>query len=477
MEELKQYYGKNYDKAMKNWKLGVEKAKLDFKQKHPNANINNFDFDVTVGKSGEIEDTNIYYKINEDEGYDINSETFRTKYSDSLYWHPRMWGTSGTVQPFKSVGSELPYDVTKFRIYVNDSDSFLSNFETLNTSWKNNTARDITKFAVDIEDPYFASLMAATIVPHVSGISRKHLTGSQGVITSTARYYLYYHMKRFLKDPRKMNSYITEDLKKLIKKNLPVKTTWKRKFERTRAQISYWYYHHPNRRNIRNYHYVNSNNTGVLGISYEEADRVIPRNEKTDWMTFIKEDSDGLTKTGQKLFQMALESYVYTVLGAQAQTRWSIVNQGAKSLQTQDIFHRLVKDTIAEDDPVKLISNMRTAIKNTNVVLNMAITPGIILIPSDLIILKKRIDGFNNTLTLATGEMKFGINKDVNKVIPPKPAKPTESAKPTVTKPAVVQQKTNTKIPNQRFSDDENETLYLLGSTVTIGFLVAKFLV
>ena len=113
-------------------------------------------------------------------------------------------------------------------------------------------------------------------------------------------------------------------------------------------------------------------------------------------MSFIKEDSDGLTKTGQKLFQLAIESYVYCVLGAQAQTRWSIVLHGAKSLQTQEIFHRLVKDTITQDDPVKAISDMRLAIKNTNVVLNMAITPEIILIPSDMIVLKERVAGYNN---------------------------------------------------------------------------------
>ena len=151
------------------------------------------------------------------------------------------------------------------------------------------------------------------------------------------------------------------------------------------------------------------NNIGVLGIEYEEVN-VVTNNSDDDWITFIKEDSDGLTKTGQKLFQLAMESYVYCVLGAQAQTRWPIVLSGAKSLQTQEIFHRLVKDTITQGDPVKAVSDMRLAIKNTNVVLNMAISPGIILIPSNMIILKERVAGYNNVLTLATKDMKFGVN-------------------------------------------------------------------
>ena len=160
---------------------------------------------------------------------------------------------------------------------------------------------------------------------------------------------------------------------------------------------------------------MTKNNTGVLGIEYEEVDHVTNKSDD-DWTTLIKGDSDGLTKTGQKLFQLAAESYVYSVLGAQAQTRWPIVGQGAKSLQTQDIFHKLVKDTVTQDDPVKAILDMRLAIKNTNVVLNLAISPGLILIPSDMIILKEKVEGYNNTLTLATKEMKFGVNEEVNKV-------------------------------------------------------------
>ena len=78
----------------------------------------------------------------------------------------------------------------------------------------------------------------------------------------------------------------------------------------------------------------------------------------------------------------------------------------------------MVKDTITQDDPVKAIPDMKLAIKNTSVVLNMAITPGIILIPSDMIILKEKVAGYNNVLTLATKNMKFGVNKDINYVEP-----------------------------------------------------------
>ena len=49
---------------------------------------------------------------------------------------------------------------------------------------------------------------------------------------------------------------------------------------------------------IRNYKYrMSANNTGVLGIDYEEVSKIV-NDSDTDWMWFIKDGSDGLTKTG-----------------------------------------------------------------------------------------------------------------------------------------------------------------------------------
>ena len=101
-------------------------------------------------------------------------------------------------------------------------------------------------------------------------------------------------------------------------------------------------------------------------------------------------------------------------IGAEARTRWSIVGKGAKSSQTQDVFRKIVEDTIVQNDTTVLISNMRTSIQATNVVLNLAVVPNVILMPSNFVILNKKIEGYNNILTTATEEMKFGVNKDVN---------------------------------------------------------------
>ena len=124
--------------------------------------------------------------------------------------------------------------------------------------------------------------------------------------------------------------------------------------------------------------------------------------------------NEGLTPIGQKLFQESLESFNYSVLGAEARTRWSIVGKGAKSSQTQDVFRKIVEDTIIQDDTTVLISNMRKSIQATNVVLNLAVVPNVILMPSNFVILSKKIKGYNNVLTTATEDMTFGVNKNVN---------------------------------------------------------------
>ena len=283
-------------KRQRETSIGLPSVKkLEFQRKYPSTGISKFVFDADLSKTGHLLTTK--YKNDNGELFYITGYLFKKDYLDTLHWTPQIRDIGGTVQPFVLAPNSLPCNVKKFIIYVNDKVGFWCNFEALETSWKG-TARDITKVAVDKDDPYFASLLAACIISHVNGISRKHLMGDNKVITSIARYYIYYHMKRFTEDPRKMNSYITSDIKELIKANLQTKTTWVNKLVRTRENISLWYQQHPNKHNIRNYLYgMSRNHTGVLSIDYQEVSQV-ENNSDSDRMSFVK-DSDGLTKSVQ----------------------------------------------------------------------------------------------------------------------------------------------------------------------------------
>ena len=76
---------------------------------------------------------------------------------------------------------------------------------------------------------------------------------------------------------------------------------------------------------------------------------------------------------------------------------------------------------------------MRLAISSTNVILNLAINPDTLLIPSDLTILSKPIPGYNNVLKSASKAMSFGVNKKVNYVGSPnkEPKKVHQEEAPT----------------------------------------------
>ena len=424
-EQSKKYFGVNLRKAKANYDKEFKRAKNEFEKKYPYANITNFKFQIILSRDGEISSpARVYYFDEHGANWEISSEAFNDFFTSSLYWGPtKIWDPSleTTEHYFKGDGKKFPFVLNHFRIFVNSEQSFSFQTDSLNTKWVNSkNVKDIRTVDLDKDDPYFASLMAAYVISQKTGICTKHLREDFGVfegvpkiVTSILQFYVWYHMSRFLRYPEKMSKYLTKDILDFIK-SLSVKKIWKKKYHYGKETISAWLRTQPNRANIRNAKNYGSKYGGAIGIMYEEVDSVLPADEANDWEKFFLTDSKGINKTGQLLLQKAVESYVYCVLSAQANTRWKIVGEGAKSLQTQEAFAKLAKETVAEDDDTVLNSNMRTAVNATNVVLNLAILPRMILIPSDMIILKEKIPGYNNTLTIATKSMKFGKNPGLN---------------------------------------------------------------
>ena len=107
------------------------------------------------------------------------------------------------------------------------------------------------------------------------------------------------------------------------------------------------------------------------------------------------------------------------------------------SLQSQEQFRSHVTHLIVTQSVKELVSDMRTAIQATHVILDTAITPGISLIPSSLVILKEPIPGYKNILLTANSNMNFGMNKEVNRIEReiPKPEPKRPEPKPTISVP------------------------------------------
>ena len=299
-------------------------------------------------------------------------------------------------------------------MYVSDTDYFYSKFNPIKLyDWKNKSVlyennrgtdalpsgveSDIRNADMDfVNEPYFTLICSAYIATFLCGISVRNLEWNDHTpkqIASIARYHLYYTIRKFIKNPELMKAYDLSGMKGY----LPV--------------------------SIQSF-----NGASHGGGTYVKAGWVNYSN--SDHLHFIPYKSDGITQVRVQLLMDSVESYVYSILGAQAKTRWSIVSsQLGKSLQMQQAFRRIVNDTVVQTNVNVTISDMRTAIRDTNVILNMAINPNIILIPSRLIILETPIPGYNNVLSIPTKTTTFGINTKLNyvgvkKTPPPKKHSP-----------------------------------------------------
>ena len=428
---VKRYFGKNLQLAQQNYNREIERAKSEFRSKYPNANPSHFEFwnwpncDGTITEPTEIvytsgKDTKLYNETGTMWKYSwpVNSPTFQNKYRSNLFFGPsEIWQTQGKQQPFALGQSALPFHLNTFKIYISNVKGFNANFDVLDTKWKNEAGDSSILHAGILkydEDPYLTALVACYVITVKSGMCMEHFKNDNKVpkiTTSIFRYYLYCNMARFLHDPSKLKKYITTGELSLIQKHIPIKKIWKQKYKQTKEIVSLFLA--KKRKEVRNVTYYGMGIGGVIGIKYEEVTRVTNLSDD-DWIRYIPQKSNGLTSYGLLFLQNAVESYVYAVLGAQARKKWPIMRQGAKSLQTQHTFGKIVNDNIAQDNEDVLVSDMRKAIESTNVILNLSILPGVILVPSIMIILDRPIAGYNNVLTTATEKMKFGVNQKLN---------------------------------------------------------------
>ena len=429
MEDFIRKNYKNPEKVIILYHSEHSKLEGNFFKKYPLVDIDKFAFQVDINKDGTLESSKVFFQVNPISAFDIKSKEFTSnpKYTKYLYsgtkkepW-PKIWSDNGSKPKFtrlrfpkdpstKCVNhkcdipddtqfqepADLKQSLHNFRVYVNNRDYFMSNLPHVYARWSSGKIFDESKL-VEIRyndfnykvEPYFAMICGAYIASYLSGISLMNLHDDHPLISTFVRYHFYYQIRKFMQNPVLIDKYDVSE----VRKHIPI-------------------------------FYKKEKSVGADNEGNHYMFRVAIESSGTDYRSFIAYESSGLTIIGQQLFQESLESFNYSVLGAEARTRWSIVGKGAKSSQTQDVFKKIVEDTIIQSDTTVSISNMRASIQATNVVLNLAVVPNVILMPSNFVILDKKIEGYNNILTTATEEMSFGINRNVNYSKPAKQTKP-----------------------------------------------------
>ena len=109
-----------------------------------------------------------------------------------------------------------------------------------------------------------------------------------------------------------------------------------------------------------------------------------------------------------------MEAFVYCVLGSQVNIRSSIVGNSGGAVETQQEMLKLFESSVIEEDLSTSVQRYQLAVQEAKLCLNLAIAPGIWLMPSNLIINTESIVGYNNELQKASEDMKFGVNETVN---------------------------------------------------------------
>ena len=129
---------------------------------------------------------------------------------------------------------------------------------------------------------------------------------------------------------------------------------------------------------------------------------------------FVPDFSSGLTQRGLGRINRSIEAFGYCILGAQANTRSSIIGTTGTAINTQTDFLVLVDDAIRTLIVSSELIKYQTAIEMTKVRLNFAVARGVLLLPSRMIINTESVVGYNNNLRRTTDDMKLGVNNQVN---------------------------------------------------------------
>ena len=94
--------------------------------------------------------------------------------------------------------------------------------------------------------------------------------------------------------------------------------------------------------------------------------------------------------------------------------RSSIAGSQGSAIETQRQFLSMVEDAIRNPDISKSVQRFQLAIESAKVRLDLAISPGLWLLPSKMVVNTESVVGYNNKLKKATSFMRIGVNSDLN---------------------------------------------------------------
>ena len=133
---------------------------------------------------------------------------------------------------------EIDWDIFKFKVYVNETDYFDTNFyKNLDLKWKNTEkVKDIQKSKFNINENFFNANASMYVLTWKSGFSLENISYSKNpkILQSLCKFHLYFWFKRFQKQPNLLRRNLDPSDYKSLMGKLRLYHTYLNKFDHTR---------------------------------------------------------------------------------------------------------------------------------------------------------------------------------------------------------------------------------------------------
>ena len=264
--------------------------------------------------------------------------------------------------------------------------------------------------------------------------SQDHLSSADPLMCSLYHFHVYYQARRILKE---------------IQTPLPQDRAWsafnnpydRRAYERICNEFGVsphtdWRIKGPNHGLGQVYNYWTNNGYHPVKRDYDSAKMsftkrttnpvlhidYISQDSGDFWTTFILDKSEGFTHPGVERLNDSIRTYVWMILGAQAQTRTRILGTGT-AFDAQKQFLANLEDAISS--PVDLpsaIKRYQDVLQYAGSKVNFVFGIGLYMAPGDMLLRIGQIAGYNNEIVVATAAQTLGVNTDVNTTPSPPPS-------------------------------------------------------
>lgn len=355
------------------------------------------------------------------------------------------------------------FSLVNQNIFINKNDSFSVRFPNI---WESYKLPQITD--KEVYDKWLSNQMqfwqnqlnfAVWCATTASGISKEHLTHRDPMIKSFFRFHAYYQIRRILSEmncplPNQrsfnpLNNDIDKNAFERICAEFGVnpRENFRQYFDPLNGMgFAFYYsthteYHKMTSKKVKTLEKTGSfdldnftvevrgplefgkNNRHVYRIEYIEqtfhkesgyVDGSPDGTQMSSISSFVADYSNGFTQAGVSRINDSIRVYTWGILGAQAQTKSSILGVG-KAFDTQKQFLANVEDAIeSEIDLPSSIDRYQSTLQYARSKVDFVLGLGLYMIPSDMDLHVGTINGYNNLIVIASEKLQLGKNTEVN---------------------------------------------------------------